>query len=146
MPSQSPQRYFQNNSMVSLKKTFWLLSFSLPLIASAQSTVVVSAPELNVPVTIGEWRNQRKSIRETLVKVMGDLPPRQKITAVRVLSREDKGSYEVEKFEFDNGAGSIVPGYFLIPKNGRAKHPAIFYCHWHGGNYDLGKQEIFTTH
>jgi dienelactone hydrolase len=113
---------------------------------SAAQGPAISIPELNVPGTIGQWQMQRESIRETLIKVMGDMPPRPKIISVRILTREDKGTYEVEKFEFDNGAGAVVPGYFLIPKNGKTKHPAIYYCHWHGGNYDLGKQEIFTTH
>lgn len=103
-------------------------------------------PELKVPATLAEWRTQRMTIKEALVGIMGDLPPRPTASAMHVLSKEDKGTYILEKFEFDNGAGAIVPGYFLIPKNGKTKHPGIFYCHWHGGNYDLGKQEIFTTH
>lgn len=131
--------------MIIWKKTAFLLVFLFPLLTSAQN-MTLSVPELKVPTTIGEWQKQRTSIRETLVKIMGDLPPRPKVSAMRVLSREDKGTFTLEKFEFNNGAGAIVPGYFLIPKNGKTKHPGIFYCHWHGGNYDLGKQEIFTTH
>jgi dipeptidyl aminopeptidase/acylaminoacyl peptidase len=131
--------------MLSLRKIFLLLTFLFPVSSFAQSAAI-STPELKVPNTIVEWQKERTSIRETLVKVMGNLPPRPTIPVVRVLTREDKGTYVVEKFEFDNGAGALVPGYFLIPKNGKAKHPAIFYCHWHGGNYDLGKQEIFSTH
>lgn len=128
-----------------MKKILFLLIFLFPALTFAQQ-VNLSVPELNVPTTVAQWQKQRKAIRETLVKVMGDLPPRPKVTAVRTLSREDKGAYTLEKFEFDNGAGAIVPGYFLIPNDGKSKHPAIYYCHWHGGNYDLGKQEIFTTH
>jgi dienelactone hydrolase len=103
-------------------------------------------PELQIPATAEQWKIQRENIRETLWRVLGDLPPRPKSPTVKIISREDKGTYILEKFEFDNGAGAMVPGYFLIPSNGEKKHPAIFYCHWHGGNYDLGKQEIFTTH
>lgn len=128
-----------------MKKIFYLLPFLFPILTFAQH-VNEHVPELNVPATLGQWQNQRKTIQETLVKVMGDLPLRPKVTTVRILSREDKGDYILEKFEFNNEAGAIVPGYFLIPTNGKAKHPAIYYCHWHGGNYDLGKQEIFTTH
>jgi dienelactone hydrolase len=76
---------------------------------------------------------------------MGNVPARPGVPDVRILTREDRGGYIVEKFEFDNGADAVVPGYLLLPKGG-GKHPGIFYCHWHGGNYDLGKQEIFTTH
>lgn len=103
-------------------------------------------PELTVPHSLGEWQRQRASIRETLVEVMGNLPPRPRVTAVQTVSKEDKGTYILEKFEFNNGAGSQVPGYVMIPKTGLSKYPAIYYCHWHGGNYDLGKSEVLGTH
>lgn len=126
-------------------KVIYLLILLVPLKNLAQ-TVNPLVPELAIPVTLDQWKKQRKEIRETLIRTMGELPPRPKVTPVKTLSREDKGSYVLEKFEFDNGAGATVPGYLLIPKNGKSTHPAIYYSHWHGGNYDLGKQEIFTTH
>lgn len=128
-----------------MNKIFFLLTILLPMSTSAQH-MTIKVPELIVPQTMEQWQLQRSTIRETLVKVMGDLPPRPKVTTVKTLSRENKGGYTLEKFEFNNEAGAIVPGYFLIPNNGKSKHPAIYYCHWHGGNYELGKQEIFTTH
>jgi len=51
----------------------------------------------------------------------------------------------LEKFQFDNGAGSTVPGYLLLPKNAPARSPAILYCHWHAGEWDLGKEELFQA-
>jgi dienelactone hydrolase len=33
----------------------------------------------------------------------------------------------------------------LLPKSGPARKPAILYCHWHGGQYDVGKEELFRT-
>jgi len=56
------------------------------------------------------------------------------VPTVRTLSREDKGEYLLEKFEFDNLAGATVPGYLLLPKNAAGKSPAILYCHWHEAN------------
>jgi hypothetical protein len=64
---------------------------------------------------------------------------------VQTVSREDRGDYLLEKFQFDNGAGATVPGYLLLPKKAPAKSPAILYCHWHGGQYDNGKEEIFRS-
>lgn len=103
-------------------------------------------PEFIAPAKLESWQQQRNTLRDTLIRVMGKLPPRPHVAAVKILSREDKGDYILEKFEFDNNAGAIVPGYYLIPNDDKGPHPAVFYCHWHGGNYDLGKQEIFTTH
>jgi len=43
-----------------------------------------------------------------------------KLPKVETLSREDRGDFIVERFQFDNGAGAIVPGYLLLPKMLRA--------------------------
>lgn len=119
------------------------LTCAFPL--SAQ-TMKPAAPEFNIPTSLAEWQSNRRAVRETLVKVMGNLPSRPKAPAVVVSSRTDKGGYFEERFTFDNGAGATVPGVVLIPKGKLKKYPAIYYCHWHGGNYDLGKNELFSTH
>jgi len=33
----------------------------------------------------------------------------------------------------------------LLPKGKSGKAPAILYCHWHGGQYEIGKEELFQT-
>jgi dienelactone hydrolase len=33
----------------------------------------------------------------------------------------------------------------LRPKALRGKAPAILYCHWHGGEYEIGKEELFQA-
>ncbi len=101
-------------------------------------------PPLNIPATQSEWETQRKEIRATLWTLLGTLPPRPAPPAVTTLSREDKGDHWLEKFTFDNGAGDAVPGYCFLPKSASAmkKAPAILYCHWHGGQYDIGKDEL----
>ena len=103
------------------------------------------APEFAVPKTKAAWVKQQGRLREQLWGVLGKMPARPRVPKVETLSREDRGDYIVEKFRFDNGAGASVPGYLLLPKNGRGKAPGILYCHWHGGNYDVGKEELFRT-
>jgi dipeptidyl aminopeptidase/acylaminoacyl peptidase len=102
-------------------------------------------PEFKVPATKAAWERQRSQVRARLRELLGDLPPRPKRLAVQTLQREDRGDYRFEKFQFDNGAGATVPGYLLLPKNVSGKAPGILYCHWHGGQYDVGKEEIFRT-
>jgi len=127
-----------------MKVIVYFFSILFPAITLAQLTPRV--PVFNAPRQLETWQQQRPGLRDTLIQVMGNLPPRPQVAKVRILSREEKTGYTLEKFEFDNGAGATVPGYFLIPTGGKAPYPTIYYCHWHGGNYDLGKQEIFTTH
>ena len=103
------------------------------------------APPFKAPASKKAWESQRRQIRTRVEQLLGKLPARPKLADVKILSRDDRGDYLLEKFEFDNGAGSVVPGYFLLPKNVSGRIPAILYCHWHGGEYDIGKEELFQA-
>jgi dienelactone hydrolase len=103
------------------------------------------APDFQVAPSSEAFERQRAEVRATLRKLLGTLPPRPRPPAVNTLLREDKGAYWQERFEFDNGAGATVPGVLLLPKNVAGKAPAILWNHWHGGEYDGGKREIFET-
>ena len=103
------------------------------------------APPFVVPTSRTAWEAQRRQVRDQLWELLGDLPPRPKRPKVETLSQETRGDYVVEKFQFDNGAGATVPGYLLRPKELSGKAPAILYCHWHGGEYDIGKEELFQA-
>lgn len=128
-----------------MKPVAYLFAVFFPLLTLAQESFH-TVPEFNVSSDVESWEQRRQILRQDLIRLMGNLPARPAVPEVRTILSTDREGYHLEKFEFDNGAGATVPGYFLIPKNGKAKHPAILYCHWHGGNYDLGKEEIFTTH
>jgi dienelactone hydrolase len=100
-------------------------------------------PAFVIPETRAAWEARRLEVRAQLGQLLGQLPPRPRVPNVEVRSREDRGEYTVENFQFDNGAGAIVPGQLLIPKQRQGRGPAILYCHWHGGEYDKGKIELF---
>jgi dienelactone hydrolase len=95
--------------------------------------------------TRGDWQKQSLEIRSRLWELLGKLPPHPSVPAVEMTAREDKGDYFLEKFRFDNRAGSVVPGYLFVPKGLVGKAPAILYCHWHGGEYDIGKEELLQA-
>ena len=103
------------------------------------------ATEFQVPGTPKVWDKKRTEVRERLWQLLGTLPKRPKVPRVEILTRTDRGDYVLEKFQFDNGAGATVPGYLLLPSTvaRTGKAPAILYCHWHGGEYDNGKGELF---
>src|SRR5262249_51033943 len=105
----------------------------------------VRTPEFTAPATWAEWQEKRKEGRATLEKLLGDFPPRPAVPQVKVVSREEKEDYILEEFQFENGLGMTVPGYLFLPKNATGKVPAILYCHWHGGQYDNGKEELLHT-
>ena len=135
-----------------LAATAWFALAETPVMAETNQSAAARwlakadlASPFQIPANRRTWENSRREVRAQLWQLLGKLPPRPQVPAVRTLSREDKGDYIVEKFEFDNLAGSTVPGYLLLPKNTTGKVPAILYCHWHGGHYEIGKEELFRT-
>lgn len=124
-----------------------LTSAPRPNAARAWLAQASLAPPLQVPTSLEAWQEQRLLIRAKLTELLGDLPPRPPLAAFQVLQREDKGSYELETIQFDNGAGELVKGLLFLPKTATAQHPApaVLYCHWHGDEYDVGKQELLRT-
>ena len=105
------------------------------------------APPMEVPGSVEAWQKQRLAIRAKLNELLGDLPERPPLSAVQIVGKEDKGSHTLETIQFDNGAGEMVKGYLFVPKKATAQSqaPAILYCHWHGGQYDIGKGELLGT-
>jgi len=105
------------------------------------------APPLKASASLDAWQQKRGEIRAKLNELLGDLPPRPPVSAFQVIAKEDKGTYTLETIQFDNGAGEMVKGFLFIPKTATAQTqaPAILYCHWHGGQYDIGKNELLGT-
>jgi dienelactone hydrolase len=132
------------------------LLLAAPVMSQAQTNQEVSAasrwlaaaevtPPFVAPGSREAWEARRSEVRARLWELLGKLPPRPSRPQVETLRREDRGDYWLEKFQFDNGAGSTVPGYLLLPKSVSDRGPAILYCHWHGGEYEIGKEELFQT-
>ncbi|MDH7503089.1 MAG: hypothetical protein QHJ82_10340, partial [Verrucomicrobiota bacterium] len=94
-------------------------------------------PDFQAADTLDAWLKQREQIRAKLWDLLGKLPPRPNPVSVCVVSRTEHADFTLEKLELDNGAGDLVPCYLLLPKNGQEKSPAILYCHWHGGHYNV---------
>lgn len=130
---------------VALGGATWAVAQTPPTVGQRWLEAAGAVPELKVPRSRAAWERQRKQIRAQLWTLLGALPPRPAKLQVQTLRREDRGHYLLEKFRFDNGAGDTVPGYLLLPKNRTGPAPAILYCHWHGGQYEVGKEELFRT-
>ena len=103
------------------------------------------APAFSAPASRDAWEKERQQVRRQLWELLGQLPPRPKRPRVETLSREERADCVVERFQFDNGAGATVPGYVILPKVATGKLPALLYCHWHGGEYAIGKEELFQA-
>jgi dienelactone hydrolase len=120
----------------------------VPLTNAERWLRAVKTPEFTAPATKDAWKTRRAEIRTTLQSLLGTFPPRPAVPEVTTISREEKNGYVLEKFRFENGLGMTVPGYLFLPTGATAsgkRSPAILYCHWHGGQYDIGKEEMLQT-
>jgi dienelactone hydrolase len=97
----------------------------------------IKFPEWSVPTDLTKWQKDRQEVRKTLLKCMGDLPPRPDPKMVKVISKEDKGDYIYERIEFFNGVDQIVTGVVLVPKVLKKPAPAIILAHGHSGSTDV---------
>lgn len=102
----------------------------------------MSIPPFTVPLPADstEWNARKVQIRSILYQLLGDLPPlftpKPRITAI-----ESRDGYRLEKCAFPNALGDTVYGYILVPD--QPNGGAVLYCHYHGGKYELGKNEVF---
>ena len=102
-------------------------------------------PALSAPATRESWTVERQRIRGRLEQLLGDFPPRPPVPVVHTVAREDHGTFQVERFTFENGLGDTVPGVLILPTHRSGRLPALLYCHWHGGEYQGGKSEVFEN-
>lgn len=90
--------------------------------------------------------SEKEVKRLQLYELLGDLPDRtRKISAVKI-AEEQRDSYILEKLMLDLNGIELVPAYFVRPQKQEGQAPVILYNHAHGGNYELGKDELLIGH
>lgn len=90
--------------------------------------------KLEIPRQLSDWKKQRKKIQGIVLDCLGERPPRPSPLNVRTVAVDQKDGYRIEKFVFDNGVDSEVPGYIAIPDNRQNRLPAILTMHGHGSS------------
>lgn len=89
----------------------------------------------------GSTSNSR---RKELWKLLGDLPWAHRPTAPLRLSVETHDGYTLERLLLGLNGEEDVPALLLIPEKRRNPAPGMLFMHWHGGMYELGKQQLLT--
>jgi len=84
---------------------------------------------------------QRKSRRNLLYKLLGDLPPRHRPITGKLLGAEEREHYTLERWVLDLNGLDAVPAVFCQPRIS-GPCPAVLYNHYHGGEYKNGKREL----
>ncbi len=98
-----------------------------------------------LPAMAEDWEREKPNLRAKLRRLLGDLP-RMFTPKPLTVNVEELEGYTLKKIQFDNGAGDMVYGYLVIPAGRTEPGPAILYHHYHGGEYDNGKEEILKQY
>ncbi len=85
--------------------------------------------KFTVPENAGTWRQQRPEIFKHVVDSLGDLPPRPAPPRARVVSRELRRGYTLERVAIDNGEHNDISALVLVPEKRQPRAPAILWLH-----------------
>src|SRR5215467_9865204 len=92
-------------------------------------------PDWPVPTDLKRWQDvDREKTRATLLRCLGEMPPRPDPKKVKVVSKEEFDDYTLERFEFHNGVDMVVPGILLLPRDRKGPVPAVIGLHGHGSS------------
>jgi dienelactone hydrolase/lysophospholipase L1-like esterase len=102
----------------------------------------LAAPPFRVPESVQEWQSRRPAVLETVVRTLGDLPRRPSPPRARVLTRELRDGYILERVALDNGVDGEGSALILVPEGLRELAPAILWLH----SSTPDKTQIITPH
>jgi hypothetical protein len=84
--------------------------------------------------------------RQRLVRLLGRLPDRNRPIGARLIGREDRNDYVLERLVLDLNGIESVSAYLTLPKSGQSdlRRPVVLYNHAHGGDYERGMEELLA--
>jgi lysophospholipase L1-like esterase/dienelactone hydrolase len=85
--------------------------------------------QFRVPANADAWKAQRPTVLRAVLESLGDLPPRPSPPRARVISRELRPGYALEKVSMSNGLDGDVTALLLIPEGRKEPVPAILWLH-----------------
>lgn len=89
-----------------------------------------------------EFAAYQEKRRKELWSLLGDLPWQHKPAPAKVVKTEKHDGYTLERLVLDLNGAEPVPALLLIPDRRQKPAPGLLFIHWHGGMYDLGKEQL----
>lgn len=99
---------------------------------------------MNTPQAVGDTNQfaaYQAERRQELWALLGDLPPWQR-PAARLRKIERHPDYTLEHLELELNGLEPVAALLLVPDQRPQPAPGLLYLHSHGGQYDMGKEEL----
>ncbi len=91
-----------------------------------------------------EFSTHQQARRKELWSLLGDLPWDHQPGEPRLVRTEKGPGYTLEHLVLDLNGHDPAPALLLLPDKRPPKAPGLLYMHWHGGDYDTGKQELLV--
>lgn len=85
--------------------------------------------EFTPPTTGAAWKEQRPRLHKIVEESLGDLPPRPAPPKARLVSREFRPGYTLERVGIDNGVDGEVSALLLVPEKRTGPAPAVLWLH-----------------
>jgi dienelactone hydrolase/lysophospholipase L1-like esterase len=82
-----------------------------------------------IPADTSAWKQQRPAVLRAVIDSLGDLPPRPSPPRARIISRELRQGYTLEKVSVGNGVDGDVTALMLVPAGRKRPVPAILWLH-----------------
>src|SRR5581483_10212640 len=73
------------------------------------------APEFRIPDSAAAWRERRPALLKAVRDSLGELPPRPSPQKVRLVSREFRPGYTLERVGIDNGVDGEIGALLFVP-------------------------------
>ena len=119
-----------------LKRTAALMGFAAARpVAGAMQGALPGGP-------MEEFGIYQERRRAELWSLLGDLPWSHEPQPATLLKTEKGEGYTLERLLLDLNGVEPVPALLLIPDRRQTPAPGLLYIHWHGGQYDLGKEQL----
>src|SRR3954449_5859310 len=120
------------------------LQTSAALLASGGAPFTGAFPDANPsqPQSAESFATHQAKRRKELWGLLGDLPWQHRPGPPKLLSTEEHEDFTLQRLTLDLNGLEPVPALLLIPRKRQPRAPGLLYIHWHGGMYDLGKEQL----
>jgi hypothetical protein len=129
--------------MYSRRRSF-LKHSAAALALGAGSAVKTAAGTPHRPPEEADFAAWQKRRRADLWALLGELPWDYRPAPPRLVGTEKHEGYKLERLVLDLNGMEPVPALLLLPDRRPARAPGLLFIHWHGGMYDLGKEQLLV--
>ncbi len=89
----------------------------------------IHAPEFRIPENAAAWQERRPALLKAVRDSLGDPPPRPSPHKVRLVAREFRPGYTLERLGIDNGVDGEIGALLLVPEKRAKPAPAVLWLH-----------------